>query len=96
MTLLMLARRAREQEAVFRRRGLGEPFGIQLAGKRLGIVGMGNIGTPPHTWTSLVFCFVTHPMPCIAESTPEHTSPRKRGPHHLDAGNCFHFVRLQL
>ena len=46
MTMLMLARRAREQEAVFHRRGLGEPFGIQLAGKRLGIVGMGNIGAP--------------------------------------------------
>lgn len=44
MTILMLARRAREQEAVFQRRGLGEPFGTQLAGKRLGIVGMGNIG----------------------------------------------------
>jgi len=47
MTILMLARRAREQEAVFQRRGLGEPFGIQLAGKRLGIVGVGNIGTHP-------------------------------------------------
>ena len=44
MTMLMLARRAREQEAVFQRRGIGEPFGIQLGGKRLGIVGMGNIG----------------------------------------------------
>ncbi len=47
MTMLMLARRAREQEAVFRRRGIGEPFGIQLGGKRLGIVGMGNIGGQP-------------------------------------------------
>ena len=44
MTLLMLARRAKEQMAVFEQKGLGEPFGIQLAGKRLGIVGMGNIG----------------------------------------------------
>ena len=44
MTLLMLARRAKEQMAVFQQKGLGEPFGIQLAGKRLGIVGMGNIG----------------------------------------------------
>lgn len=44
MTMLMLARRAREQEAVFQRRGIGEPFGIQLGGKQLGIVGMGNIG----------------------------------------------------
>ena len=58
MTMLMLARRAREQEAVFQRRGIGEPFGIQLGGKQLGIVGMGNIGgqlqktlrpkSPPH------------------------------------------------
>ena len=29
---------------MFQRRGIGEPFGIQLGGKRLGIVGMGNIG----------------------------------------------------
>ena len=47
MTLLMLARRAKEQMAVFQQKGLGEPFGIQLAGKRLGIVGMGNIGDHP-------------------------------------------------
>ena len=55
MTMLMLARRAREQEAVFRRRGLGEPFGIQLAGKRLGIVGMGNIGMQLHS-NPLMLC----------------------------------------
>ena len=49
MTLLMLARRAKEQMAVFQQKGLGEPFGIQLAGKRLGIVGMGNIGDRAQT-----------------------------------------------
>ena len=49
MTLLMLARRAKEQMAVFEQKGLGEPFGIQLAGKRLGIVGMGNIGNRART-----------------------------------------------
>ena len=56
MTMLMLARRAREQEAVFRRRGLGEPFGIQLGGKRLGIVGMGNIGMQLHPLL-LMICY---------------------------------------
>ncbi len=42
--MMMLARQAREQEASFQRGDIGVPFGIQLAGKRLGIVGMGNTG----------------------------------------------------
>ena len=46
MTLLMLAKRVREQHTTFQQRGLGRPLGMQLAGKTLGIVGMGAIG--PH------------------------------------------------
>ena len=44
MTLLMLAKRVREQHTTFQQRGLGRPLGIQVAGKTLGIVGMGAIG----------------------------------------------------
>ncbi len=42
--ILMLARRVPEQRTVFAKRGLGQPLGMQLAGKTLGIVGMGAIG----------------------------------------------------
>ena len=44
MMLLMLAKRAREQCIVFQEGGLGRPLGAQLAGKTLGVVGMGGIG----------------------------------------------------
>lgn len=44
MTLLMLAKRVGEQHATFQERGIGHPLGMQLAGKTLGIVGMGAIG----------------------------------------------------
>jgi len=33
-----------EQQETFRQRGIGFPMGTQLAGKTLGIIGMGNIG----------------------------------------------------
>ena len=33
-----------EQQETFRRQGIGFPLGTQLAGKTLGIIGMGNIG----------------------------------------------------
>ncbi|BDA49244.1 D-3-phosphoglycerate dehydrogenase [Coccomyxa sp. Obi] len=45
MTLLMLAKRVREQHTTFQQRGLGRPLGMQVAGKTLGIVGMGAIGS---------------------------------------------------
>lgn len=48
MTLLMLAKRVREQHTTFQQRGLGRPLGTQLAGKTLGIVGMGAIGDVAH------------------------------------------------
>jgi len=44
MMLLMLARRVPEQLVTFAKRGLGEPLGMQLSGKTLGIIGMGAIG----------------------------------------------------
>ncbi|KAK9822208.1 hypothetical protein WJX81_005892 [Elliptochloris bilobata] len=44
MLVLMLARRVPEQLQTFAQRGLGRPLGMQLAGKTLGIVGMGAIG----------------------------------------------------
>lgn len=45
MMMLMLARRVHEQERTFKERGIGYPFGMQLHGKTLGIIGMGAIGT---------------------------------------------------
>ena len=45
--MLMLARRATEQQQTFRDRKLGTPLGLQMHGKTLGIIGMGNIGAPP-------------------------------------------------
>ncbi len=47
MMLLMLARRVPEQLVTFAKRGLGEPLGMQLSGKTLGIIGMGAIGAAP-------------------------------------------------
>ena len=44
MMVLMLARRVPEQLQTFAERGLGRPLGMQLAGKTLGIIGMGAIG----------------------------------------------------
>ena len=44
MMVLMLARRVPEQLQTFAERGLGSPLGMQLAGKTLGIIGMGAIG----------------------------------------------------
>ena len=43
-TILMLARRAIEQQETFRQRGIGWPLGTQLDGKTLGIIGHGTIG----------------------------------------------------
>ena len=42
--MLMLARRATEQQQTFRDCKLGTPLGLQMHGKTLGIIGMGNIG----------------------------------------------------
>ena len=36
-----------QQQEVFRQRGVGHPMGTQLAGKTLGIIGMGGVGKPP-------------------------------------------------
>lgn len=47
LMILMLARRVPEQLQTFAQRGLGHPFGMQLLGKTLGIIGMGAIGAPP-------------------------------------------------
>ena len=47
LMILMLARRLPEQLQTFAQRGLGHPFGMQLLGKTLGIVGMGATGAPP-------------------------------------------------
>ena len=47
LMILMLARRLPEQLQTFAQRGLGHPFGMQLLGKTLGIVGMGAIGACP-------------------------------------------------
>ncbi|KAL3134120.1 hypothetical protein ABBQ32_008542 [Trebouxia sp. C0010 RCD-2024] len=45
MMMLMLVRRVHEQQEVFRQQGgIGLPFGLQLHGKTLGIIGMGRIG----------------------------------------------------
>ena len=44
LMILMLARRVPEQLQTFAQRGLGHPFGMQLLGKTLGIIGMGAIG----------------------------------------------------
>ena len=44
MIILMLARRVAEAHQVFLERRIGEPVGMELSGKRLGIIGMGNIG----------------------------------------------------
>lgn len=43
--LLALARRVPRAPAAFAERRIGEPIGIELAGKTLGIIGMGNTGT---------------------------------------------------
>eukprot|EP00955_Chlamydomonas_euryale_P001868 21216-Chlamydomonas_euryale.AAC.9 len=42
--MLMLARRVREAERVFQERRVGEPVGMELRGKTLGIIGLGNSG----------------------------------------------------
>lgn len=44
MMILMLARRVAEAHQIFLERRIGEPVGMELSGKRLGIIGMGNIG----------------------------------------------------
>ncbi|KAG1660833.1 hypothetical protein FOA52_008944 [Chlamydomonas sp. UWO 241] len=44
MMMLTLARRVREGQAVFADRRIGEPVGMELCGKQLGIVGMGRVG----------------------------------------------------
>jgi len=43
--LLALARRVPRAPAAFAERRIGVPIGIELAGKTLGIIGMGNAGT---------------------------------------------------
>lgn len=45
MMMLMLARRAFDASRVFQQRRIGEPVGMELCGKRLGIIGMGSIGS---------------------------------------------------
>ncbi|KAK9824779.1 hypothetical protein WJX74_008110 [Apatococcus lobatus] len=44
MVLLMLARRAPENQAVFQAGKVGGPLGVQLEGRTLGVIGMGAIG----------------------------------------------------
>lgn len=44
MMMLMLARRVDAARAAFSARVIGEPIGMELHGKQLGIVGMGNVG----------------------------------------------------
>jgi len=45
LLLLSLARRAPVAQQMFRERVIGAPLGVELAGKTLGIIGMGRSGT---------------------------------------------------
>lgn len=54
--MLMLARKADAQRATFAERRIGEPPGMLLSGKHLGVVGLGAIGMR----AKLTFC-IEHP-----------------------------------
>ena len=40
----LLLAQVKQQQQVFRQQGVGHPLGTQLAGKTLGIIGMGAVG----------------------------------------------------